>query len=503
MSKIQIEEWPIYSILDHAKNLSRKYVKGSKNKSYTAEHFKKEERTVMHEFFYFYLKEQYLFSTISHLDTSGQSLESEKTIYDFGVTIEADKKLNDNIKNLLDDLLFDIADNKALSITHAILKDIETAMFFYSGTKPLQIKEEFGNENYAIDLSKFKQYSNINDFINYNERAFEQTAFYKRSDEVPINLSGTKSNVSSIGRTIYYYIEIADRLRKAKEIDLYVYFIRSPLHSFVSQNGLLSLAVKKELTPEQYGLAYLIFHRFQSELYIEAEKEKSKINEQNEALKNISVSTHAIKTLINNEFSPILHSLELQYGGEERLKMLISSRDKLLSFSELINLMSKISLPERNHDEIKNHLKNSTFYSEKYNIINLKALKEKIIKTRNYNPNATPVEINIGQETEISKSFLEYKDIYPTENFYEFIVFTAIENVIKFGSEYVLNINYSNNKLLISNKSNRIKKKIDFTGNFRIFKSILQNLNIGDFNAFQDEKTGVFILEITHNANGD
>ena len=123
MSKISIEKYPIYSILDSAKKIAKHY-----NTSKDINEFQKQENIVLNRFLSYFLNEIHLFSAITHLKKGKDSLDADDKkaiqIYTFGNIVKSNKDVEADIVGILDDILDDIKNEKALSMTLSVLKEI-------------------------------------------------------------------------------------------------------------------------------------------------------------------------------------------------------------------------------------------------------------------------------------------------------------------------------------------------------------------------------------------
>lgn len=506
MNEISIENYPVYGILDKAKRIALSY-----NTSKDISKFQEQEQDALSTFFKYFLKDDYLFSAITHLKKNKIDLDADSKkaseIYSFGKLVQSSEFVTKALNSILDDILNDIREEKALSMTQAVLKDIETAIFFHCSSVMNQIKPEFNNTKNAIDLDLFDWEDKFESFVTKNSGKFEETIFHEKA---PFP--------QRIAQIVYHYKRIAKLFDDNSREKLFVYFIRSPLQDYVSQNGLLSIATTRELSPKEYGIIYLSFYRFQAELYLEAEKEKNKFNEQIETLKNISASTHAIKTFIGVKFNPLINSLSRKYSKEPLLPILNQSKNELLNFAELVNLMSKLTIPNQPISEIKKFLENSGLFNTEKTDMNLVVIFDKCLKIRNLDAEFSMMneitllkKINDIEDDDIDKytcsGLFHFMDLHPTILFFELLMSTILENIIQHGSskyykELTINLNKAANSIEFRNPIREDRKSVEdirileYTGNFRIFNVLMKTLNLGEFDAYQPANKPYFLCEL-------
>ncbi len=224
--------------------------------------------------------------------------------------------------------------------------------------------------------------------------------------------------------------------------------------------------------------------------------EKIKQDEEIERLRNVSASTHVIKTTINGLFAPPLNSLLQEDNVDHRVKELQKAKEKFIKYAEVINLMSKLSSPYKDEIEVKKSLTGSELFTEKKEELgNIKSVLSEIVTLRESNPSLTNLTFILNNGSLSETAFVYANEYYPAQAFYELLLLTIIENVVKHGAaddgKLTVSINLSEKEIIFINKPKpNSKKEIrveDMTGNFRVFYTILKKLNLGDFSVDNED----------------
>jgi hypothetical protein len=238
--------------------------------------------------------------------------------------------------------------------------------------------------------------------------------------------------------------------------------------------------------------------------------EKIKDNNDIERLRNVSASTHVIKTTINGLFAPSLNSLLLEDNVDQRIKELQTAKEKFIKYAEVINLMSKLSSPFEDESEVKYSLiRSELFTKEKKDLVNIQSVLNEIKALRERDPIKTKITFvpeDIGGLSE--NAFVYAGTHYPAKSFYELLLLTIIENVVEHGADddgkLTVTINLSEMEITFRNKpkpNSKIELGVEsMTGNFRVFHTILNKLELGEFNVSND--TNEFKVTLKAKENG-
>lgn len=219
--------------------------------------------------------------------------------------------------------------------------------------------------------------------------------------------------------------------------------------------------------------------------------EKIKQDEEIERLRNVSASTHVIKTTINGLFAPPLNSLLQEDQVDPRIEELQTAKEKFIKYAEVINLMSKLSSTYEDEIEIKKSLTGSGLFTKnKKEAGNIGSVLNEIIALRERNPSLTKLTFLSGKGNLSENVFVYANEYYPAKSFYELLLLTIIENVVKHGAaddgKLTVTMNLSAMEITFANcpkpnSKNEIRVE-DMTGNFRVFYTILNRLKLGEFN---------------------
>lgn len=234
-------------------------------------------------------------------------------------------------------------------------------------------------------------------------------------------------------------------------------------------------------------LYYWISEGFVKNAFKEIDDLHEKEMAQMELLKNISASTHNFKTTINTLFSAPLNSLRLQQSDDRRIELLTQAKETLLLNSELVNLLSKLSIPGYGKESKEKALIDSKLFAESSKKIDLKKIITDRLEIWHLDTTNKLKEIVLTNKNEIilDADFLKYENLFPTERFFEMIVLTIIENCSRHAEldenyKVALSVTASKRELVFSNKKENSKSPDALTGNLRIIDSLLILLdNIG------------------------
>ncbi len=266
---------------------------------------------------------------------------------------------------------------------------------------------------------------------------------------------------------------------------LFIYFNTDISKLDERRKGWLKKASKTFLYEEAVGV------------FLPKQVEKIKQDEEIERLRNVSASTHVIKTAINGLFAPPLNSLLQEAKIDPRIKELQTAKEKFLKYAEVVNLMSKLSSSYKDEIEIKKSLIGSELFTEnKKELGNIKSVLDEIIALRERNPSLTKLTFVSHGGNLSESSFIYANEYYPAKSFYELLLLTIIENVVKHGSaddgKLTVTMNISDKEITFVNKPKpNSKKEIrveDMTGNFRVFHTILNRLDLGEFSIKVDSE---------------
>lgn len=218
--------------------------------------------------------------------------------------------------------------------------------------------------------------------------------------------------------------------------------------------------------------------------------EKIKQDEELERLRNVSASAHVFKTTINGLFAPSLNSLLQETNVDPRILELEKVKSKLLKYAEVVNLMTKLSSKYKDKVAIKESLTGSGLFTMNPNEIGkIKSVYEEILKLRKEDSSLTALTFEINQEALAKDVFVYEDEYYPTKSFYELLLLTIIENAVEHGAnddgKLTVIMNLFENEITFVNKpkpnSKKEIRKEDMTGNFRVFRTILNRLELGEF----------------------
>jgi len=218
--------------------------------------------------------------------------------------------------------------------------------------------------------------------------------------------------------------------------------------------------------------------------------EKIKQDEEIERLRNVSASTHVIKTTINGLFAPSLNSLLQGTNVDARILELDKAKSKLLKYAEVINLITKLSSNHKDNESIKESLTGSGLFTiNEGELGEIKSILTEILELRKNDPSLTALTFTMNDKSLAKNVFVYENEYYPAKSFYELLLLTIIENVVKHGAtddgKLTVSMNLSEKEIIFVNKPKpNSKKEIraeDMTGNFRVFHTILNKLGLGTF----------------------
>jgi len=204
----------------------------------------------------------------------------------------------------------------------------------------------------------------------------------------------------------------------------------------------------------------------------------------------VSASTHVIKTTINGLFAPSLNSLLQGTNVDARILELDKAKSKLLKYAEVINLITKLSSNHKDNESIKESLTGSGLFTiNEGELGEIKSILTEILELRKNDPSLTALTFTMNDKSLAKNVFVYENEYYPAKSFYELLLLTIIENVVKHGAtddgKLTVSMNLSEKEIIFVNKPKpNSKKEIraeDMTGNFRVFHTILNKLGLGTF----------------------
>lgn len=282
-----------------------------------------------------------------------------------------------------------------------------------------------------------------------------------------------------------------------KTTALFIYFNTDISTLEEKKKGWLYKASKAFLNEEAIGV------------FLPKHVEKIKQDEEIERLRNVSASTHVIKTTINGLFAPPLNSLLQETNVDTRIKELDRAKERLLRYAEVVNLITKLSSNHKDFEGIKESLSGSGLFTINENKRGeIKSILSEILELRKSDPSLTSLTFISNNENLAKEVFVYENEYYPAQSFYELLLLTIIENVVKHGAtdegKLTVIMNISDKQITFSNKPKpNSKRKIhveDMTGNFRVFHTILNRLDLGTFSVSNDNSE--FKVTIKAKENG-
>lgn len=222
---------------------------------------------------------------------------------------------------------------------------------------------------------------------------------------------------------------------------------------------------------------------------------KIKQDEEIERLRNVSASTHVIKTTINGLFAPCLNSLLQETRVDARISELDRAKSKLLKYAEVINLITKLSSNHKDDEGIKESLTASGLFTNKlHELGEIRSILSEILELRKSDSSLTALTFSLKGHSLSKDAFVYEEEYYPARSFFELLLLTIIENVVKHGAtddgKLTVSMNLSKKEITFVNKPKpNSKKEIlpeDMTGNFRVFHTILTQLRLGTFTVIND-----------------
>jgi hypothetical protein len=424
---------------------------------------------------------------------------------------EVKEELSAKFNPIIGELYNDIRDKRSMSVTEALLKDKRKGkdLFLFSD-KPYNEPVDPGDPmkrpvdaRISFFCTSDLEFSAGDSRDRFKARNVEQIEKFRI---VLTDDDGADPGVTNeqVGNLLWHYRKLQETyLADHDGQEFVVHFIRPSFIEF-GYNLLLSLGTNCRLEADQLAFIYLIVHKIVSQTVIERTKETKKI----ELLKNISISTHSIKTGINGLLSPPLNSLEQSKAlhNDPWIQEALKARDRVLAFTGFINLMSKLSSKDLNRKEIRDTLIRSGLFCVTQKSYPLSERLKEILDLQQRDKNRmkviTPGNINI----EIDETYFAYDDLSPAEPFYELLLLTVVENCIKHGVK-----NIKTGKITLDMIYNQTEKLIGFsnlasekfmlnysnsTGNINMFFILFEKLNLGNFECYSD---GKFFMNIRSN----
>ncbi|MBN1185154.1 MAG: hypothetical protein JXB49_22905 [Bacteroidales bacterium] len=463
-------------------------VYGGKDASFNHADYIRDCSDAFANYFQIFLKgDKYLFSTLSAWNRKkedGVFFANDDKRYNYNITVETIfKPIIEGPDTSTNSLLNDIKNEKSISITKYVLQESYGIDVFFNGdakyTSPIKCEKD-SHKIYFFPLNKINFYSDNEQFESdsINTQEIKKLAHELKMQNDP------DYTYQKACRLIWYYKKMQSEHKEGTGKDFMVHFIRPSFIDF-DHNMLLSLATNDLLDKEELAIVDLILFKIVGLMATERVKQ----NEEIERLRNVSASTHVIKTTINGLFAPTLNSLLTETVVDDRIKELFEVKEKLLKYAEVINLVTKLSSNIHEDKAVKESLISSSLFTtdsdNRGQIMN--ALNE-IMKVRQRDFSLTKLTYKINEVHQLSANIFVYDNkYYPASAFFELLLLTIIENVIKYGATIdgtlTFSINLFSNEISFTNKHKpNVKLEIkvdDMTGNFRVFHTILTKLSLG------------------------
>lgn len=444
-------------------------------------------------------KNKFLFSALTYKNESNYETpfdivkgNHDETNYNFP------DDATDEEKKAVGELLEDAGEKKeAISLTTSLLlKNPGSDFIFFNGY------EYTTGESGIVNQISIKSYDLGKLIFTEDKKQFENdNADQIRTFTDKLDLNGDYT-FSQYARYLWHYKRFQQLYyKRTQSNNFYVHFIRPSVIEF-DYNLLLSLATSEQLEPNQLAFIDLLIYRIVSQTAIE----KIKQDEEIERLRNVSASTHVIQTTIRGLFAPPLNSLLGENDIDLRILELQKAKNKFIKYAEVINLMSKLSSSFKDENEIKKSLKGSDLFTvNKQEIGDIKSVCDEIIVLRQSDPSLAKLTFTLNNGCLSGKAFVYANEYYPAKSFYELLLLTIIENVVKHGAaddgKLTVTMNLSEKEIAIENKSKPNNKREirveDMTGNFRVFHTILTRLGLGTFSVSNDNN----VFKVTLKAN--
>lgn len=162
--------------------------------------------------------------------------------------------------------------------------------------------------------------------FNDNLSEFETINYQLLDDFIRILNSADFRERQKYSRYLWHYKNLEKEIKSNDSDQFYIHFIRPSVIEF-DYNLLLALATKRKLMKNELSFIDLLLYRVVGQTAVEKVREHEEI----ERLRNVSASTHVIKTTINGLFTPTLNSLLNEDIIDDRVKELNIAKKKLLN----------------------------------------------------------------------------------------------------------------------------------------------------------------------------
>lgn len=453
------------------------------------------------EFFNSLLEGNLVFSTIAYKSNKRKTFEIVQgndriTGYNFPAHIDID--LKKQLKKLLIESQ-DIKKKSIINLTNILLKEnLGYDLFFVNDPDDYKEILDSSIRNPArikiFPLGSLIYDNNIDEFEAVNREEIRNFISTIQNPDFP--------NTRQYSRYLWHYKNLENKVKGHNNDKFYIHFIRPAVIEF-DYNLLLALATKRRLKEHELGFIDLLIFRIVSQTTIDNVRRDEEI----ERLKNISATTHVIKTTTNGLLGPPLNSLLQEDIVDPRILDISSAKEKILKYTDTINLITKLLTIEANDPNFKtkiNELLDENFYfTNKTFKIDVPKIRDEILKSFKNDPSGhTLIFEDIISESE--PDFMTYDKYKLSESFYEFLLLTIIENVIKHGESdidgnYKLKMEIDSEFIRFTNRPKAGTKKElntnDMTGNFRVLLVILQNMKIAHLNIEKNHTK--FSIELT------
>ena len=455
-------------------------------------------------YFSSYFKETFIFSALSYSKKDHLHFVDEQLNHGYVFNQKNVSNWQD-LRDTLGEYILEVSSMKMISITKILLDKSNTTickdLFFNccSGIK------------YPVDILG----SSIFEYTLENFSDDDQT--YYRSNRLQLdNFRNTFSNkgVSSLGsplydRYVWNHHRLAQCYRSASNKDFLLHYIKPSIRQ-LNYGLLLSLAMNRQLTSDEVAFINLILYRIVSQMASERMKEDLIRDKEIEDLKNVSASSHVIKTTVNGLFGPPLNSLLQESTVDPRIVELQTAKEKILDYAEVTNLVTKLSSDKIEKNEIQDALASSSLFTlQADDLPEIDELLKSIKEGRNNDPNSVDLSFEIEMiDGGLAKEVFKYGKYHLSRSFYELLLLTIIENVIKHGAtnragELTVSMYVSKDQILFINKPKPNSKQDleveDMTDNFRVFHTVFSKLNLGVFVVTNDGKEFKVLLKANEN----
>lgn len=440
-------------------------------------------------------KDDYLYSGISYRSDDGsvELVEDQSRLgYYFG------DRCSDSFKEKVNIIFEKAKSKKTINLTNVLLKakpPFDYYFLFGSSEDAYnkvwsQTPARCYDKYFLIDKLEYKE--KLEDFISLDKEAGQQNRKII-NDFIDIFKGLQTVDFEKIADYLYNYRVLAKQYQDDFNDTNYVLHLISPggITEF-QYNLLLSLATKRPLTREEHANINFILYRIVSQTAIEKIKEAEQLS----AINMVNYSVHKIKTELNfrvrRHASNLLHLVKVE--DRKYCTALINAIDTTIKRASFVNIISKIAenkpmsevIADLSREEIGQLIKKGKNLGH-YNMI--EQLNERI---REHNKKNTGKLLNEANGScNIPFTFLSKEDFYLSEEFYDSLCDTIIENfnhhAVTKSHDNIMNLAFTKNELNISNEireeltgnnETHNSNKHKLTGNLGALKAILNFLKI-------------------------